>query len=233
MLSGRITNRFPEGELERDKAASCWIIGLWMSSVLVLPIDTRVSDLSWETPRGLIRDVLAFAGLMGGYPIHVLFVMILLSWPKCGHYLVGYSIPLVGQGLAVGILKFVIGRGRPALHQGAFVFDPLGGPGLEMTSFPSGDATAAMTLATILGFYFPRSRHLFWLMGMAAGLGRVASGRHFLSDVFFGAGLGIAIAYLAHWHLGASYYQVVLLSDESALWRRPPVSNGLGPSHNP
>jgi membrane-associated phospholipid phosphatase len=49
-----------------------------------------------------------------------------------------------------------------------------------------------MALATILGLYFPRSRWLFWAIGAWAALGRVTMDRHFLSDVVFGAGLGIA-----------------------------------------
>jgi len=48
---------------------------------------------------------------------------------------------------------------------------------------------------------------LFWILGFAAALARVARQRHFLSDVIFGAGFGYACVLLFMKLLGRKYFQ--------------------------
>lgn len=94
--------------------------------------------------------------------------------------------------------KVLSGRFRPHEERGAYAFT---GP-LEdwlddrRKSFPSGHAACAFALASALGRIYPRgSRGLHAIAGGCA-LSRVLDARHFPSDVYAGACLGIACARL-------------------------------------
>ncbi len=123
---------------------------------------------------------------------------------------------LISQSMAIAsdvteAMKFVIGRQRPFVH----VLAP-GSPALTKesadnnTSFPSGHTTLAFSLATssweiatLRGYR--RSR---WLLRAGIPIAaftayfRVAADRHYLTDVFAGAGVGSVVGwgipYLAH-----------------------------------
>jgi membrane-associated phospholipid phosphatase len=100
-----------------------------------------------------------------------------------------------------GLLKVVTGRSRPDAGEGAYDFHPFGGGG----SFPSGHSAMAFALATTLG----DASHSTWV---TAGLYVIATGtawsrvydeRHWPSDVFLGAALGVTSAKFVNgrWHL--------------------------------
>jgi membrane-associated phospholipid phosphatase len=100
-----------------------------------------------------------------------------------------------------GLLKVVTGRSRPDVGQGAYDFHPFAGGG----SFPSGHSAMAFALATTLG----DASHSTWV---TAGLYVIATGtawsrvydeRHWPSDVFLGAALGVTSAKLVNgrWRL--------------------------------
>lgn len=73
--------------------------------------------------------------------------------------------------------------------------------GFKYTSFPSGHATAAFSIASVFAFEY---RETIWVPVLAYGLAtsvalsRVYNNRHWASDVFFGASLGIYTGYMIH-----------------------------------
>jgi hypothetical protein len=84
---------------------------------------------------------------------------------------------LISSALA-GVIKFSVDRRRPS------------GGGL---SFPSGHTSAAFSAVPVI------AHHLGWQAGVTSaflavstGLGRMEDGRHYLSDVLFGAAIGLA-----------------------------------------
>jgi len=90
---------------------------------------------------------------------------------------------LLSTAAAVWVLKAGIGRRRP--NGGRY-------------SFPSGHTAAAFAVAPVL------QRHFGWGVGTAAytmailtAAGRVEEQRHYPSDVFFGAAIGMAAGYWA------------------------------------
>lgn len=103
---------------------------------------------------------------------------------------------LINAGLYSSLLKRITQRTRPAAGgTGAFFVDEPA-PDQEPTSFPSGHATGAFAVATVLATEFRDKRWVPWLAYGTAGLvglSRIALGRHFPTDVVFGALLGNSV----------------------------------------
>jgi hypothetical protein len=80
---------------------------------------------------------------------------------------------------AVGVLKVVVDRTRP---------------NGEKYSFPSGHAAGSFATAPILMKHYGwRAGVPAYLLGVAAGIGRMKDSKHYLSDVVFGATLGLSV----------------------------------------
>jgi membrane-associated phospholipid phosphatase len=118
------------------------------------------------------------------------------------------------------VLKVLMGRTRP-VHLGpegdGFMSWLSLHPGLGDFSFPSGHVAVAMILAPVVVLLWRERRrraalglalvNAIWAVTVAAG--RMAHGAHFLTDVCFSIGIGIALAPLSL-HLG----------DRLAVWIR-------------
>jgi membrane-associated phospholipid phosphatase len=115
-----------------------------------------------------------------------------------------------------GVLKLATGRSRPDAGEGAYQFHPFAGNG----SFPSGHSAMAFALATTLG----DASHSTWVTAglymFAAGTAwsRVYNERHWPSDVFLGAALGVTSAKLVNgrWRIFGLRPPSFLLSPETA-----------------
>jgi membrane-associated phospholipid phosphatase len=96
-----------------------------------------------------------------------------------------------GPGLAVSIIKRVIGRLRPWAFdsQGHLAFDPAAWTA-QAASFPSGHATTAFAAAVVLAALWPRARVPLLVLASLAALARVVLDAHYLSDAIGGAVFG-------------------------------------------
>jgi len=95
-------------------------------------------------------------------------------------------------GIILHLIKWIAGRHRPddLFNHGYFGFNYFG-IGYGLTSFPSGHAQTAFTLATALTILFPRWGIPAFLVAGAVGISRIILTAHYLSDVIAGAGIGI------------------------------------------
>lgn len=65
-------------------------------------------------------------------------------------------------------------------------------------SFPSGHAALAFAVATTISFYYPKTSVLFFLAAFSIGMGRVAAGVHWPSDILGGAIVGLVSAFVVN-----------------------------------
>jgi len=101
------------------------------------------------------------------------------------------------SGIANDLIKFLVGRSRPdlLLTRQIYWFKPLTIQ-YSYNSFPSGHANTAAAL--FYSLYLIRDRYRYICLAMAALiiLSRVIVEAHFLSDVLFGAYLGVLVTSL-------------------------------------
>lgn len=99
------------------------------------------------------------------------------------------------SGLVNLLFKWLAGRHRPVdlFNRGLSGFDNFGIT-YETTSFPSGHAVTAFTLAAALSILFPRWGILAFIIAAAIAISRVTLTSHYLSDALVGAGTGILYA---------------------------------------
>jgi undecaprenyl-diphosphatase len=106
----------------------------------------------------------------------------------------------LGSGIAANTCKLLISRIRPCQHEfSGSVLDSFrtwfpSDWNHDLQSFPSAHAAVAFGFAVALTRLYPRGRPLFMLFALLAGLQRVESGAHYVSDVLVGAAIGVAIA---------------------------------------
>ena len=107
----------------------------------------------------------------------------------------------VGAGAVALVLKSAIGRRRPNVAPNtAFSFRPFAFKG---NSFPSGHTTVAFALATSLATETRDkwSDALFFGAATLTGYSRINDDKHWLSDIVFGAAVGIVSARVVQrWH---------------------------------
>ncbi|HEY2860283.1 MAG TPA: phosphatase PAP2 family protein [Terracidiphilus sp.] len=68
---------------------------------------------------------------------------------------------------------------------------------LKGSSFPSGHATAAFSVATVVAYRYRNHKWVPWAaygLASAIGLSRIATQAHFASDVFLGSAIGYSVA---------------------------------------
>lgn len=173
-------------------------------------------------------------------------VTALVAWavwllqPALRRRLLDWVLAIVIASVVGYPLKMLIGRPRPKFGDPEHFVGPFGaypvsgevgvrhaweaGSGIssDLWSMPSSHTLFAVVMSAMLWVWYPRLRPIAVVMAVLVGVARVLFGAHYLSDVVFGAGLGLLIAVpVARGHWG------VRLVD--GLWRRV-VDRGAEPA---
>jgi membrane-associated phospholipid phosphatase len=133
-----------------------------------------------------------------------------------------YSLAgFITSGLIVGILKHLIGRGRPRLTTQLDHLNPLIfiGPTMQKkyNALPSGHAAAAFCIAYILSKFFPRYQVIFYLLAVSVGLHRMEELAHVPSDILAGAFVGLLVGRLITSETFNQYKDKVLFKFQSRI----------------
>lgn len=103
----------------------------------------------------------------------------------------GLSSSLIASGIITPVLKYSIGRVRPNSTDQTYRFKPFSGN----QSFPSGHATQAFAVASVIAADYPE----WWVQVVSygaagvVGLARIEQNAHFMSDVVAGAIIGTVV----------------------------------------
>lgn len=98
---------------------------------------------------------------------------------------------VIASGIITPVLKYSIGRYRPSQTTSAFKFRPFSGH----QSLPSGHATQAFAIATVVATHFnePWEQALSYGAAALVDVARIQQNAHFASDVVVGSAIGWAV----------------------------------------
>jgi membrane-associated phospholipid phosphatase len=181
-----------------------WTEGLLVLSgaAVLLAADPQVSLETTEHPTPQATDAASVFRVAGDSRF---FAAVSLGTLGAGWVSGNDAITRTGAQLAVsgalaaatfGVVKFALGRSRPDAGHGAYDLHPFSGAG----SFPSGHTATAFAMATTLGDAVgnPWVSGGLYLFAAGTAWSRVYDARHWPSDVFVGAALGITSAKLVN-----------------------------------
>ena len=113
------------------------------------------------------------------------------------------AAPLV-SGLLCEVLKILLRRERPGLHDGSYFFRSFADHPFSTGAIglPSSHTMVAFAGAGMASYLFPRTWPAWMLLAAGCAFTRVAAQAHFLSDVILAAIAGLFVARLLWWRLG-------------------------------
>jgi membrane-associated phospholipid phosphatase len=189
-----------------------------LATLAVYPLDGPVSHAAAAIREsgaigGDVRRELEAWGQYGavGSIAVVAFIVYRLD-PARRRRLLDLAAALLVAFIVVSAGKYLVGRPRPKFDDPAIFPGPLGayplggGRGVahgwevwragtyDLASMPSSHAAYAAVLSVFLGVLYPRIRGLAWILAGVVGVGRIALGAHYPTDVVTGLAAGAAVA---------------------------------------
>jgi membrane-associated phospholipid phosphatase len=108
------------------------------------------------------------------------------------------TVAPLAAGLLCEVLKILLRRERPSLHDGTYFFRSFADHPFSTGAIglPSSHTMVAFAGAGIASYLFPRTWPAWMLLAAGCAFTRVAAGAHFLSDVTLAAIAGLFVARL-------------------------------------
>jgi membrane-associated phospholipid phosphatase len=173
-------------------AAAAIVAAIWW--YLDAPVTAWAEWVQSDDMQSLIRLANRFGG--GGNPPMIVFFFLLAGvaclerrWIR---YAYAMAIGGLGAGIAVQIVKYLVGRTRPELWLGPFHHARA-----AASSFPSGHTVGAFAIAGVLIFGARNAglRVSSALLALAVAVSRILAFRHWTSDVTASAIIGLAVSW--------------------------------------
>ena len=186
-----------------------WLIGIAIAALAIalgFYFDDTVRDFMAEHQTPALRSFMRYVSLVGDWPSHVAFGLLLLAiaWmrdsKKWTRIFLAMLIAMSLAGVTGNVIKRTIPRPRPSVHTDM----RWGGPRFSSKyhSFPSGHVDASTAFFCTLFLANRRIGLACFLIPILIGLSRMYLGAHYLSDVVCAAVLGIFCALIvAHFLL--------------------------------
>lgn len=167
---------------------------------LIFAFDQQIFLLVNHLPHTEFANVLALAisGIgTAGMIWFLLTAILFMKEEKKDHW---FFLPFIVAGgtswmLVELILKPLVARVRPTELMGAIIV----GPASQDFSMPSGHATIAFAMATVLAHKEPKWRWVFFTLAVLISLSRIYLGKHYPLDVIIGALVGWTIGSLVNY----------------------------------
>ena len=170
------------------------------TGILCFAFDQSIKEWSDVNNKGLFDDIWESITNTGNG--------VFLSSLMASYYIVGELFKLdtmrktallgvesfIISGVVVGILKYSIGRARPFTGESPTSFHPFSSTSSHY-SFPSGHATSAFSVATVIAEHSKEFLVDVIAYGIASlvAMSRIHKNKHWISDVFIGSAIGYFI----------------------------------------
>jgi membrane-associated phospholipid phosphatase len=239
--TSRLADRAPSWPL-RGRLVLGAIVAVVVLTATVMLLDIQSVTGARQLPAFTIQifQVITDLGLSGWFLFPTAIILLLLNvadapgLPRIPRgvlaaisFRVGFVFMAIAvPGLAVAIIKRLIGRARPFVAGD----DPWTSLWLgwrpDYASFPSGHATTAFAAAVAIGALWPALRPVMWTYAVAVAVSRVVVTAHHPSDVIAGAIFGTIGALLVRNWYARRRLGFAVLADGAVLrmpgpsWRR-------------
>ncbi|MDT7687414.1 MAG: hypothetical protein QOE46_173 [Acidobacteriota bacterium] len=170
-----------------------WAVPLGLSTVALLATDQETDEFGYNRSRALIsRDVSQAGSIYGTAGVATAFYLVGRATGNARARETGLlgGEALIDGGIVVSVLKNISQRQRPDHDEGQGEFFERG------HSFPSGHATGAWALATVIANEYKHRRVVqisAYGLATAVSLSRFTGRNHFLSDALVGSAMGYGI----------------------------------------
>ena len=107
----------------------------------------------------------------------------------------GLAASIIATGIITPTIKFVTGRARPRENVGVAYFHPFSPSYSSNSSFPSGHATQAFAVASVIASHYDKAwvAYSSYMVAGLVGAARIYHDAHFTSDVLAGAMIGTLV----------------------------------------
>lgn len=156
-------------------------------------LDKSIAIFFSEIPQNIFLAFEILTFFASNVFIIFVLVVLLIYYIKTRSRKLVYIISSVSlTWLVTYIIKITLGRTRPSLFIEKDLFQlSLMKFADVMNSFPSAHSSTAFALATSVSLLYPKYKYFLFFYAFMIALSRIVIGKHYLSDVIFGAFLGI------------------------------------------
>jgi membrane-associated phospholipid phosphatase len=181
------------------------VIGVVGTTGLALVFDKSLLNTIHDPHDSFGRNVSDFGNALGNplYVVPPLLAAAIIGKAAGSQGIYGVSTRALKSTLLAGasvfVIKTLIGRERPFVSDDPFKFHPINFKD-RTNSFPSGHTTIAFALATSFAREIKGTWDdiLFYTLATGTAYARMHDNKHWMSDVVFGAGLGITATRFIH-----------------------------------